>query len=355
MGCSLGIHEDFISVLKDCYFKASFFVEDEYGCSSKKRQFSGIRQGCPLSPYLFVLLMSVIDQDVSFNLRIRNPVLSVQRVYYADDTILIATNTAAANRLLAEVEKVSAQFGLNLNRNKCCYISMNGNNVIKFADGQRLSRVEETTYLGHQITEGMDVRHEIHHKMHQTLKVWFKLESFWKIVACSTKWKLQVYDAIIRNKLLYGLETVHLTQSLQQKVNAFQLRGLRKILGLSTTFINTANTNESVLQTANDVMGVAPGSMPKVKLFSDLLKDRRVKLAGHILRSENSDPLRRVSYEPDSAETFRVAKRRIGGPRQLWTVYTNKYAWERTHRGVEFENDENHNHELLELARSRQF
>ena len=232
---------------------------------------------------------------------------------------------------------------------------MNGNNVIKFADGQKLSRMEEITYLGHEITEGMDVRHEIHHKMHQTLKVWFKLESFWKTVACSTKWKLQVYDAIIRNKLLYGLETVHLTQSLQQKVNAFQLRGLRKILGLSTTFINRANTNESVLQKANDVMGVAPGSMPKVKLFSDLLKDRRVKLAGHILRSENSDPLRRVSYEPDSAETFRVAKRRIGGPRQLWTVYTNKYAWERTHRGVEFENDENHNHELLELARSRQF
>ena len=106
---------------------------------------------------------------------------------------------------------------------------------------------------------------------------------------------------------------------------------------------------------ANDVMGVAPGNMPEVKLFSDLLKDRRVKLAGHILRSENSDPLRRVSYEPDSAETFRVAKKRIGGPRQVWTVYTNKYAWERTHRGVEFENDENHNHELLELARSRQF
>ena len=110
---------------------------------------------------------------------------------------------------------------------------------------------------------------------------------------------------------------------------------------LSATFVDRANTNELVLQKANDVMGVAPGNMPEVKLFYDLLEDCRVKLAGHILRSESNDPLRRVSYEPDFSETFQVGKRRIGSPRQLWTVYTNKYAWERTHRVVEFEHDEN--------------
>ena len=107
---------------------------------------------------------------------------------------------------------------------------------------RKLNRVEETTYLGHQIKQEMDVQHEIQHKMHQTLKTWFKLDTFWKTTVCSPRWKLQVYDAIIRNKLLYGLETVHLTQ--QKKVNAFQFRGLRKILGLSTTFVNRSNTNE---------------------------------------------------------------------------------------------------------------
>ena len=54
-------------------------------------------------------------------------------------------------------------------------------------------------------------------------------EDFWNTTVCPTRWKLQVHDAIIRNKLPYGLETVHLTQLPQKKVNASQLPGLRKV------------------------------------------------------------------------------------------------------------------------------
>ena len=49
----LGIHDHFIQVIKNCYRNPCFFVEDEFGKSLPKRQRSGIRQGCPLSPYLF--------------------------------------------------------------------------------------------------------------------------------------------------------------------------------------------------------------------------------------------------------------------------------------------------------------
>ena len=181
--------------------------------------------------------------------------------------------------------------------------------------------MNEATYLGHQIT---DIRHEINHKMHQTLKLWFKLNAFWKSVNCPKHWKLHVYDAIIKNKLLYGLETVHLTQVMQKKVNAFQLRGLRKILGMDTTYANRANTNARVNERANAEIG----GLNKVKLFSELLMDKRAKLAGHIMRAPQQDPLRQVSYQPDSAQLFHIGKRRVGGPRQNWLFYTNKFIWE---------------------------
>ena len=151
----IGAHKKFIDVLQDCYSKASFFVEDEYGFSNQKnKQLESDKDARSLLTYL-CCSMSVIDSDVSFKLqrahRYRsNSILPIQRVYYADDTILIATNTTAANRTLMEVENVSQQYGLRLNRNKCCYISMNGNNVVKFPDGQVLNRVGEATYLGHK-------------------------------------------------------------------------------------------------------------------------------------------------------------------------------------------------------------
>ena len=135
----------------------------------------------------------------------------------------------------------------------------------------------------------------------------------------------------------------------------FEIRGLRKILGLTTTYVNRQNTNEFVVRKANEELGHQPGTPLKIKLFSDLLIDRRIRLAGHILRNNDNDPLRRVSYEPNSAVTFDVGERRVGGPRQQWTQYSNKYAWENALGKGRYENTAQQNQELLNCARSRQF
>ena len=58
---------------------------------------------------------------------------------------------------------------------------------------------------------------------------------------------------------------------------------------------------------------------------------------------------------PNSAEMFNVDKRRVGGPRQQWTQYSNKYAWKNVLRKGRYENSANQNQELLISARSRHF
>ena len=57
--------------------------------------------------------------------------------------------------------------------------------------------------------------------------------------------------AVVRSKrLLYSLETIHLTDSLGKKLDAFHLRGLRKILRIPTTYVDRRYTNQRVYGTA---------------------------------------------------------------------------------------------------------
>ena len=57
---------------------------------------------------------------------------------------------------------------------------------------------------------------------------------------------------IIRAKLLYGLESAALNQTTLNKLDTFQLKGLRRILQLKTTVVHRANTNETVFEIANE-------------------------------------------------------------------------------------------------------
>ena len=67
------------------------------------------------------------------------------------------------------------------------------------------------------------------------------------------KWQLLIFDAVIRSKLFHGLETIHLTQAMLNKIDALQLRNLRKILGIAPTYLDIRNTNATDLQKCTDI------------------------------------------------------------------------------------------------------
>ena len=64
----------------------------------------------------------------------------------------------------------------------------------------------------------------------------------------------------------------------------------------------------------------------KVKHFSDILDEKREDLAGYILRTADTDPLRQVTYEPGTATLKQIGKRRVGRPRQNW-AYQGTTTW----------------------------
>ena len=78
------------------------------------------------------------------------------------------------------------------------------------------------------------------------------MNEYWKAAKASKKWKPIVFDSVIRSKLLYALETTELTRSLMNNIEAFQIRGLRKILKIKHPYWDRTATNERVLETATE-------------------------------------------------------------------------------------------------------
>ena len=123
---------------------------------------------------------------------------------------------------------------------------------------------------------------------------------------------------------MYGLETLHLTESLAKKLDAFQLRGLRKILGMNTTYINRANTNAKVYEEASKLAFPNSRDHRRIQRFSEFHNKRKTSLLGHILWSEPGDPLRQITFQPNTAYRVFYGKKRVGKPRQNWVHQTKK-------------------------------
>jgi hypothetical protein len=90
----MGVNQKLINLTKSLYRETLFCVELDGNTSDWMPQTTGIRQGCPLSPYLFLIVMTTLFHDVHQKMdnelkKHRVPGADFDEVTYADDTICI--------------------------------------------------------------------------------------------------------------------------------------------------------------------------------------------------------------------------------------------------------------------------
>ena len=53
------------------------------------------------------------------------------------------------------------------------------------------------------------------------------MELFWKKSECTAGFKIRVWDAVVRAKLCFGLESAFIPKSMREELNAFHRKGVK--------------------------------------------------------------------------------------------------------------------------------
>ena len=147
----MNIPTKYIAIIKAMFTETEFNITMEGSTSKWYPQETGIRQGCPLSQYLFLIIMTTLFHDIHVgdtqNL-IPNRICGANfdEIVYADDTICVSTDSKAMHMFLKDIENEGLQYGLQLNKGKCELLTTSLNADIRFADGTNVKK-ETGSYL----------------------------------------------------------------------------------------------------------------------------------------------------------------------------------------------------------------
>ena len=137
-----GVPQEMVTLISNVYSQHTFVVRDGERRSQQRGQESGISQGCPLSPFLFVMVMSIVMRDSIHQLTPGEQAMfqraDAATVLYADDTLLPSVEETTLSRLLAVVAETGSRYGLALHWDMFQLLNVRRRFAVAKPDGQSI-------------------------------------------------------------------------------------------------------------------------------------------------------------------------------------------------------------------------
>ena len=233
-------------------------------------------------------------------------------VLYADDTLVIGAAEGRVQELLDSIATIGGNYSMELHWSKFQLLQVNGTYRLSAPDGSVIAPSEVMTYLGAAIYADGGVKSELNRRIGTAWADFSKLARLWRHTSLTRTRKLQIFNAVIASRLLYSLNSAWLNVAEIRRLNGFQCRCLRAILGIKAAFISRVS-NASVLHQS-----------AQIKFGQELLR-QQLLLYGRIARAADDHPLRKLTFVPG---TLRSAAsryvRRVGRPRNEWAAMLAK-------------------------------
>ena len=305
-----GVPAEFVEAVGSIYTDRTFSVKDAGSISSQHPQFFGISQGCPLSPFLFSILVTLLISDATRKLHshMGPPTdLPLDELIYADDTLVVGVQADRVQAFMRYIQQAGENYGLSFNWRKLELLPVRCEAAIAKPDGNDVVSKDSIVYLGSLLSKNGKIGPELSRRLGAAKSDFCTLAKVWSHSNISMQKKLKVFDACVTSKLLYCLHTAWLNSSELGKLNAFQARCLRKIAGIPHSYLSRIS-NDTVLQTC------------KCEKLSSVLHYRQLQLFGRLAQLPDEDITRQVVLKRASFELKDlIGPRKRGRPRHIWS------------------------------------
>ena len=321
-----GISDRALSIVSSIYSDPVFFTTSMDGSFAAGKVGSGIRQGCPLSPYLFVMVLTVIFEDLDWDLlshgvptntwSVGKPTYDLE---YADDTLLIARTTTQLQEYLAALEHQASLYGMNLNQAKTEILldPRRPAPKIRFQNGNLVPTTTQIKYLGSMISWEKPFEAAFRHRAALAETAYKKLRLVWNS-SLRYKEKLHIFQTVFIPTLVYGLEALTLQDKHLKRIDAYYITFLRRIVGIKASYYSRVS-NQSVLEQAG-----------YPRLPSHTLNKLQLKLLHQVFKVDNSEPVHHVVFSPALKDRIQCTGRRRGGKIPYWIETTTQRHYPET-------------------------
>ena len=145
-----------LRVIQELYWRQQAAITIDKDVSKYVEIKRGVRQGCVLSPDLFLLYSEIIMREIKDMDGIKINGENVNNVRVANDTALIADSESKLQHIVDRIVSTSDRFGLSLNVKKTfCMVISKKKESPKFylvLDEQNIKQVKQFSYLGSILT-----------------------------------------------------------------------------------------------------------------------------------------------------------------------------------------------------------